>query len=470
MLSNRPILNLRFLIPTALSIAALTNSIIYSSHIEYFQSPRGDFFVPEHLKKVNADVINNSQYNKFWTQKHSTFNHGSKTGFDKGKAEKILKKINDYTFKLAMPCDSGTGWILDYALPKGTEKYPKKWFIATNAHVASRFRFTSNPYQQELPIPEANTKALRDYYRDKEIILDLRTTTVCSLSQRYGYSELGLWKDSHTKDNFETVKDAKLFYAPINFLGSRYSARGYAWRRDNYYKDFAVIEVDFESEDQAKRITDDFYNKYPVDPKGNQDKEALNFFDKELMQKDSLTDKPYYIAGYPVNGNLDVSLKNNFEDKSIHSTVAVMPHEAVAIKNAHGESIIGHVDAGKIDKRYKNTTTYWNGKHYYSWGYNYLLNNVTMGGGASGSLVVDEDGNVLGLYRMHDSANNFGFAEPLRSEGIYVNNKIVVPKYDLINGSPGQTSSYKDQLKRYYPQLETFLTKKWDSQATKSQR
>lgn len=468
MLINKSYLSLRFLLPTVLSVGALTHGVLYHTYFEYFQTPSGDFFIPEHLQKVNSDAINNSQNNKFWTEKHETFKHSLKTGFDRGKAEKILKKIDDYTFKLAMPCDSGTGWILDYALPKGTEKYPKKWFIATNAHVASRFRFTSNPYKQELPISEDKTNSLRDYYRGRNIVLDLRTTSVCDISQRYGYSALGLWKDSHTKDNFEAVKDAKLFYAPTNFLGSRYSERGYAWRRDNYYKDFAVIEVDFETEDQAQRITNGFFHKYPADPQTDEAKQPLNFFDKEVMQKGSLTDKPYYIAGYPVTGNWDVSLKDNFKNESTYSTLAVMPNDAVAIKNAHGQSIVGHVDAGKIDQKYRNTTTYWNGKQYQNWGYNYLLNNVSMGGGASGSLVVDEDGNVLGLYRMHDSANNFGFAEPLRSEGIYVGNKIISPKYDLINGSSGQTSSYRDQLKQYHPGLETFLTKQWDKQNARS--
>ncbi|CBY92757.1 conserved hypothetical prolipoprotein [Mycoplasma haemofelis str. Langford 1] len=437
---------------------------------EYFYPATGDFYVPESIYKTNASFFNNSSENKAYSSVLRERSSSIFLNLDGEKGVDAVKRINDYTLKISMPCDSGTAWILDYVIPEGN-KYPTKWFIATNVHVISNLRFASNPYNQILPIPLEQTQYLQKQYGHLYENMDPASEAACRAT-RYGFSSINLFRESTPTTSetnatvyYTTIKEPKLFYAAINFLGYRYSDRGKAWRNDNYYKDFAVLEIDFQSEDHARKITDNFYDKYG---KASDKHAPLNIFDEELMAKYSSqeldkSNTNYYISGYPVVQRGDYTRFTNLDSFSQRASVLSYAHDSISIKNAHGDSIRGMVDVYEIDKAHKNTATIWQGQKLYNWGYNYLIENVHMRGGASGSLTVDKEGNVLGLYRMHDSSRNLGFIEPLRSNGLYIDSKVILPKYDLIKGAAGQTNSYKQQLDRYYPDSSTFLkSRNWN--------
>lgn len=36
-------------------------------------------------------------------------------------------RLADYSLKIQTPCSSGTGWFLDYEVPKNGKTYPTKW-------------------------------------------------------------------------------------------------------------------------------------------------------------------------------------------------------------------------------------------------------------------------------------------------------------------------------------------------------
>lgn len=68
----------------------------------------------------------------------------------------------DHSLMLAYSsgCSIGTGWIFDYVLPKGNQKYPTKFFIASDGHVVNAIKWdATNPYKQELSSPEKDLGA-----------------------------------------------------------------------------------------------------------------------------------------------------------------------------------------------------------------------------------------------------------------------------------------------------------------------
>lgn len=85
-----------------------------------------------------------------------------------------------------------------------------------------------------------------------------------------------------------------------------------------------------------------------------------------------------------------------------------------------------------------------------------------MAPGASGSLIANSKGNVLGILTSASVGNDrvVSFVTPLKSSGFSYGNKMVDPKYDLIKGSEWQMGSYREQLKKYHPHLETYLSNK----------
>ncbi|OAL10502.1 hypothetical protein A6V39_00360 [Candidatus Mycoplasma haematobovis] len=59
------------------------------------------------------------------------------------KARKAFARMNDYSFRIFSPCGKGAGWVLDYEIPKNGG-CPTTWYMAANAHVLTKFRFSTN--------------------------------------------------------------------------------------------------------------------------------------------------------------------------------------------------------------------------------------------------------------------------------------------------------------------------------------
>lgn len=405
------------------------------------------------------------------------------------KGQERIQVIQDYSVKLQTPCGSGTGWFLDYVLPKGSQKYPTKWFIATNAHVIDQMYFKNNPYQQLLPATKWSGCWSRGYSQTplflfKEKVREIEEVTshseiihfipelwskisrnIDGAISAFNVKNYRSWKSAIQDPEYLYFEEenANLFYVPTNFLGLNTRSLGYQWTKPNYYKDFAVLEVDFKDEEAAKLITWDFYGKYDLET-GSQKNKVLNLFADELLlaktNDELLTEQSdYFIAGYPSNvpnqyrsyGNYSPVRKGASRLTYLSQGSRIFDRHLVI--NQFNQPIIGHMDVGAIDETFKyvgNTSIRWGGIPYNNWGYNYLLDNSLLGSGASGSLTTDENGNILGLYRMHDASNKQGYVEPIRSKGLYKDGKIILPKYDLIEGDVGQLSSFKHQVSKYY--------------------
>ncbi|AGX88880.1 MIP family Ig-specific serine endopeptidase [Mycoplasma parvum] len=444
-------------------------------------------------------------------------------------AKEIYKMIKDHTVKLAMPCQSGTGWLLDFELPKDNKTYPTKWFIATNLHVINKFRFKNNPYNTSLPITEnsisnhistrsrnyrykldscedsiLNNKSILNLYTEEDINdRDRENNLYSSLLKTHSgnwsyyrnnpfYQWLGLaptwdrWKNYDAPRIFTTtVKEPKLVYAAVDFLGPRYTVSGHEIKNNSYFKDFGVLEVNFANERQARFITNKVFEKYYKDNISKTNKKYINFFVPELMskydpEKLAKSEDRFFMGGYPgsVADNLSFSMNHKFRivnESYLDQHYNVIPSESKLtffrnngyfpheynLLNSQREIIPGHVDMTSVDKVSNASKVSWNGKLLSGWGYNYLIDNAFLGRGASGSMVLNQNGEFLGLYRMFNQGLNYGFIEPVRGNWVIgKDGRIILPGFDLIAGTGSNVSSYRTQLEKYSPEIQTYLKNK----------
>ncbi|GCE63887.1 MIP family Ig-specific serine endopeptidase [Candidatus Mycoplasma haematohominis] len=400
---------------------------------------------------------------------------GSKE-IDTSKGIERIKVIQDYSIKVRNKCSWGTGWFLDYVLPKGSQTYPTTWFIATNSHVIADVQFGENPYEQLLPNApgrgcldnvESKDKTLLWFFKEKTMDWSAITDEerLWQMDPKKWDAEPKQTINSYEMRNSEDgqdseylyfkTKEAKLFYTPINFLGLNPHDLGYSHKRPNYFKDFAVLKVDFKDERTAQLITRDFYNKYDRE-KVTEGNKSLNFFAEEIAARKTAEKireerMNYFIAGYPRNAPNEYRSYGNFSPKKKKgSHLSYSWYSYYYVKNASGQQVVGYYDSGKEHSDvYINTDTgAWDEEYLHPWGYYYALQHTGLGKGSSGSLVTDEEGNVLGLNSRSNVLTSL--VEPIRSKGIYKDGKIIYPKYDLIEGATGQLSSYKSQVTKYY--------------------
>lgn len=350
------------------------------------------------------------------------------------------------------------------------------------------YKFADNPYGQVLPVTGWQRGCSTSYGKPTQVFLT-KDNTISNGRIRgkgvytYAIRDVKSSIDSlhwDAKKNvpaganfvYSKINKPRLFYVPTNFLGSRYDSYGniFGGRRINYLKDFAVLEVDFESESEAKNLTHDFYGK--MNGKNNMNIE-LNLFSDELKKTHTGDDlirneADYVFAGYP--GSQDSryvkhSLTSNFSENGskVGKLINVFNEDPRAVKNAYGVALPGHYRGPQRVK--------WGESEYQYWGYEYAITNINeVAPGASGSLVSNTKGDVLGILTSASVHNGrvTSFVTPLRSEGYAEGANIIDPKYDLIQGSEWQMGSYREQLAKYHPNLETYLTRKWSS-ATKTQ-
>ncbi|AGX88968.1 MIP family Ig-specific serine endopeptidase [Mycoplasma parvum] len=449
------------------------------------------------------------------------------------KDAEIYKMLKDHTVKLASPCSAGTGWLLDFELPKEKDKYPTKWFIATNLHVISEIKFKKSEYDVLLPVTEQSLDAYVKSNSDRGYVgcanflkgdtpsLDILTeedvtssfTNLESVeSKKFKSRETDYYTNSpifiemaggtskaRAPKIFEVrIANPKLIYTAINFAGKKKDHQNPNKTMD-YYKDFGVVEVDFGNEDIARKMTNRTFDKYykhkVFDGVEKINEKSVNMFATELMSKytaDELNENQdhFLVGGYPQGGNtgnqISFSLnqkyrykdtfnsqKNYYESKII-PTRSKLTHfkeyenlrsfSGYNLTNKDGDVIRGHIGSDR-SPFHKQIAISWNGKPLINWGYNYLLDNTFLGGGASGSMVLDKEGGLLGLYtRYAGSTFNYGVIEPVRGSQVKdEKGRVIIPQFDLIAGKGGDISSYRTQLEKYGNNIQTYLshTSKW---------
>lgn len=362
------------------------------------------------------------------------------------------KFINDYTVRLISEKKSstekdkpskteGTAWVLDFIQPEDNS-YPLTWFFATNAHVIADMKFPNNPYKVLVPSDEAHSDYDSFQFAYTDNINDQLTETKFSTKL--------------TKD--QSSKFPKLVFVAANFLGkqttiSQYSGTklGEKFTYENYFKDFAVIEYTFENVEEAKRVTRDFAIKYKNQKTQFAKKSLLNKTSDELRQFNDI-----YVLGYP-STSLKPTINKEEGDLDYSFGSGLSLRDKYQVTNKFGQNMNGISDATLVvvpnlnyNKKLKEI--------YQRIGMLYSIENDFLGGGASGSMVVNKEKEIIGIQHANDQITRVGYADPLIMEGFTINGEIVFPAYDLINGGAiGQISSYKDSFKERHSGKKSWL-------------
>lgn len=351
----------------------------------------------------------------------------------------------------------GTGWILDYKIPEKNELYPKTWFIATNAHVIQNLKVENDTITPERYYPDIknnylNTKLLRminlDNYNLNE---DLKDNLYLD-NGYYKYVDI-FPKSSDGKMNLKTV------FIGNDFLKTKPSmfSKGGRWQNTEEYIDFAVMEVTFETEEQAKRITNDYFNN-----------KSLHFkYKKESLVKkqENINNNSFNVLGYPALSkdpyNMASSLYVNKPSKDNNDFIeggklATSPYYQTfkCIKSAF-DAAIGLSFFGYNYRYFDPNDVVPTGEALYnSWGLMYPVDYANLGPGSSGSMLIDKNGYTWGIHFAIDNSASIGLAQALYCEGFSYNGAFGdynLEGYDVIEGGfPNQKKSYRDGLISLY--------------------
>lgn len=380
---------------------------------------------------------------------------------------------------------TGTTWILDYKLTNDNS-YPTTWYFGTNTHVLDNLKIENDKLYpdragvwKDNKFTVYNTNSISLYQVNNPQVDEKFNNFWGSTEDRWNKATIELV--TRNPDNGEQIQDSghwSGYYKNGNkkaktiFLGNDFlktSPKEFSnhskWSNTEEYADFAVMELTFDSEEQARKITNNY-----ADNKDNKFKYYTNDFISNL----NLMTNNYYVVGYPYAGedwNLYVNKTNReYEQKNKnggkpasspnYNTFSFKNGKSGIIDGAIGMPWFGsryeYVDNNDIDKNYKKD------KFYNTWGLLLSLDNAALQPGASGSLVMDDNGYAIGAFFSSDPTANTGQAQLFYSDGYsykgYYGNYFL-PSYDLIKGGkPLQNSSYFDGLVGWYGKDPNFKT------------
>ncbi|MFV8482357.1 MIP family Ig-specific serine endopeptidase [Mycoplasma sp. VS509_3] len=175
--------------------------------------------------------------------------------------------------------------------------------------------------------------------------------------------------------------------------------------------------------------------------------------------------KNVYIAGYPKNNtNLSYWMQNNpLERDSDQVLLQYNRRTGVANGIANNKLFDYATNDAESPIETGNIQIYselWNRPYASFYGFNYNIKFSSLYYGASGSIVYNDFGEIIGIYNGVDASVQFGdnisfgtFAPLLQTADIPVANNKFIYGYNLIDntGYTHQTRSYRSNLKLFYP-------------------
>ncbi|WP_051675870.1 MIP family Ig-specific serine endopeptidase [Ureaplasma canigenitalium] len=414
----------------------------------------------------------------------------------------------------------GTGWLLDYhKYSNHTNKY--KLFIATNMHVINMFGNTlpNNMDQQFNTVDPTGNKAVAIALGKVKETVDLNPRPNNTRSrykaiyytndQRLSSSDTGNSKTFHDTKQTNAISKPKLVFAGFDFIDQKYTKKTsdhlldllknkdtkdssdeerliyeYAKKNDKHipsYTDFGVIEVDVDltkADETLKKFVMDAVqavDRYLTRLKNtatlpNQDKTISKYMQttdyvsasRDKTNKNNLwSSKDVYVGGYPRVEEVPYWDINNPTERTSTATSA-----ALALSYADTFGLPSAETAGE------NVTT--NNVNLYTsvfgrvlgsiYGYSIPINFSSLYYGASGSVVYNEFGQMIGVYssvssnvEQNDHLRYSAFTPFLLSKQVPgVSGNENLEAYNLIDGSdknkyPHQTRSFRENLKKLYP-------------------
>ncbi|WP_010321152.1 Ig-specific serine endopeptidase MIP [Mesomycoplasma ovipneumoniae] len=421
----------------------------------------------------------------------------------------------------------GTLGILDYQIPQNSS-YPLKWFFLTNAHVANNLQIANDFHEGK--------HYGRDFsnYNDSDLRLNTQSITLTKLKQSVPLNTiLPTSRNASTGDEFyNTVKldikenngriyntgweapesvgptdQTKVRQKPTQSMNVRTILMGsdvFKFKPSDFtdqqdlqnvdeFLDFAIIEINFKNEWDAKQITEEFYNNH----KSNSLKiSEFNPFNSD--QYSNLEKTPFYSLGYPgskgdptisqndypadfalrdysvspwINKNFRLFNSRNQQDPLINGgSEFAWSRSYRSFVNIPGISdyfISAPVMANSFTKLdyFDQTDKKRKSKKYLNGGLGTVIDNYTASGGLSGSPVFFKDGQLYSVVYASDSQASANLTLNLRSYGYDYKGyygKYNLPRYDLIYGDSSsdaqQEKSYWKALSELYKNQSNFKT------------
>ncbi|EFF41625.1 Ig-specific serine endopeptidase MIP [Mycoplasmopsis alligatoris] len=162
----------------------------------------------------------------------------------------IYKKIGLQTFSLYInnhesgnkyKANYGTTWILDYQ-KREDNKYPTKWYFATNVHVAETMRLKDEPLYKTRTGETTKTIQFLRLKPDTGIRTTLKTSAYGDMYENFAFDTV----NSKNESAFKTI------YMGLNFLKTSpkdYLEPNSPYKDTEEYADVAIFELDFEKID-----------------------------------------------------------------------------------------------------------------------------------------------------------------------------------------------------------------------------
>lgn len=399
--------------------------------------------------------------------------------------------------------------ILDYQVKDGQD-YPLTWYFTTNAHVARHLRLQNDEggdgvYGRDT----TNYNTHNTAYNTREVSIlklikeQVQLNKVIPLSNQEPD-----WQDYYKNIKIDPAK-IKLVMIGTNVMGKKvsdYTDQEF-WKGVGMVIDFAIVEITFNSEEDAKLITQNWYEKHKNLNKNN---DYIITSDANLLDKKQYTNlpkDPFYTLGFPIStpekyikeidyGNVDKTQIQNKLGGSVSvwtnkpsrlfpqkNEIKTNSQQLEQLRKNGGDmnwtrglrsfmSTPGitdwfiaspYIEEGVLSiEKYNNQTHKFDNDDWYAFsGLGTVLDNMVAGGGMSGSGVYLND-KLYGLIYSSDALSSSTGVINLRSygknyKGYY--GKYNLPKYDLIYGD-GAANGTGDQKKSYFDAMQHMHTKK----------
>ncbi|XBE77889.1 hypothetical protein VQY16_02910 [Mesomycoplasma ovipneumoniae] len=409
----------------------------------------------------------------------------------------------------------GTAAILDFEKTENGS-YPLKWFFITNAHVAASLRLANDTPSDKTQVwgrDESNySEEFRQYNTWTITLTKLKNTTPIHSklptsigegfatyydSEEVRVKELDGTLYNNGRDG-QYERDSLLVHEtpkkPLNVrtivIGTnalKSSPKDFSsqkvYQNIEEVLDFAVVEVNFDNETQAKKMTQDYYEA--AQQQNHYQGREENFLDPKVYEKIPPTD--FYGFGWPSTQNESQRTLDRYENPTdfANRRFQVSPWfnkpEALYFNNnpednrwknggefAWSRSYRSFVNLpGITDYFITNptlTSSYFEVYHapnekgeisspYLISGQGFLIDNFASGGGVSGTSIRDSNEKIYGLQFASDNAASAAFVLALRSYGYDYKGyygKYNLPSYDIIYGSKNQFKSYFDAMLQLY--------------------
>lgn len=320
-----------------------------------------------------------------------------------------MKYISERSFSMRFRSDKnevgfGTGWL--FAKDESVGNNDLTYYVATNLHVAS-FIKNSNSNRSYYAYDEVSKKyVLKNPTNFNAIdIGQVGTwegkTFIPGTEKAQLWSEVKYYEYLNLSSNV-SISPVTIAYETFDmFKNKNIVNKDHIYNENNIQNgtlDLAILKMDFSKVKQTKLLDNSILNKSsPI-------KDTLKLFDQsptKFANDFNPKNDVISVGGFPATQNNlygATSYWNSASNTSLYRT----QDGATALSNANWNDGITEVDMSKVKKNYslKNQINYLTNEYasYLNVGSQNLFYNMDLTGGSSGSMAINQNNEVIGIY------------------------------------------------------------------------